>query len=185
MTAASGSFPLFLKVDSATSLTGVLPLFTFGTTQSGVFSALPLYVECASGAGNLISGVLPLWLKTASLAPVSGVLPLFVEGGTTTLSASLPLFLGAPSGVTGTFPLFIRGSGTTAGGLPFTASLPLFLKRPETNYLSLFLRGPWEPASGILPLYTLGSSGITASMPIWISGHDVLGSSLGLYTHGV
>jgi hypothetical protein len=181
---ASGSLNLAVLVDDPTGASGALPLFMHGSTDSGVFAACDLYVECGDD-GNDASGILPLFLSGPSSASATGALNLALEGAYPTAGNELPLYLAGPDGAASGLALFLQGSGELDGGLPFDSYLNLVLWDWPSDSLPLFLQGQGETAESGLPLYLPGHA--TAASGLDLSLPQVLGESasgLSLYVCG-
>lgn len=176
----SGSLNLFLKGEELPLATGSLDLFTYGTTTSG-----PLIIvdgELVEGSG--INASINLFLQGATTDFVSGVLPLFIEGGTTSLSNSLDLYLHRESGIGSSLNLYISGYGVTPGAIPFSGGIPLYIERPTTAVLDMFLCVPGNPLSSGIPLYLVGSESHDSSIDLYMSGIGYITSSVKCYVNG-
>lgn len=174
------SLNLFLKGEELPTATESLDLFTYGsTTEGGLIIVDGEFVE-GSGVDNSIN----LFLQGATSEIISGILPLFVQGGTTSLSSSLDLYLHRESGIGASLNLYISGYGVTPGAIPFSGQLPLYLERPTSAVLDLFLCVPGTPASSVIDMYILGSTTYNDSLDLYLSGVGFTTSTLKMYTHG-
>jgi hypothetical protein len=157
-----------------------------GHTPSG---GMPLYIEAPDLRA---SGHFPLYLWATAHSGLYDFCPLSIQG-TGTLSAGMPLFIGAPGGDNpGSQPdlhnlnLFIEG-----GGAPIDGQIPLYLANVgvEGN-VTLFLQGDGItdgalPLKAGMPLYINGgfgtfsphASGIEASTTLYLQGPGTLVST--------
>lgn len=182
MASASGNMNLTLWA-VVPGASGGAPLYLHGSAGSGQFAALDLYLECVSGVANRPSGVMPLYLEGAPQAAASGWMNLYLPGGTTALNGALPLYL-SQSGLSFSLPLYVRGSGVTAGAVPHSAFMNLFLDRATAEALPLFLAAPGTPSSGALPCHTVGGTSLSLGLPLYASGVGSITGGLPLRTHG-
>jgi hypothetical protein len=181
--AASGSLLLFVCGDTPALEKGVLDLFLFGASQSGVFASLPLYTHNADDAARA-SGVLPLFVSGSGSQTLTGSLTLNTAGTSYSLSAALDLYT-ANQGLSSSLTLWVSGQGFNAGAMPFSGVLPLFVKRDENAVLNLWVQAPGYPGSGQLHLYVQGASPASGVLNLAIP-YTVGSASAGLdlYAHG-
>lgn len=185
----TSTMPLFLKTEELGVVSGAIPLFTFSTSNSGISSALPLYLESASGVANYPSGLMPLFLLGPDSIGISGTMPLYLNGTNNTLAGSLDLFICNEIVFSG-IPLYTiggvsDGSYSMAGAAVGSGDMVLFINRPTSNILPLYLRGPGTLDSGVLDLYMAGASPSSGELPMAIPvTYDRKTSTTTLYTHG-
>jgi hypothetical protein len=131
------------------------------------------------------SGSMPLYLLGNSTGDLTNYMPLWVEGTTHKYDSSIPLYLGNyQSGVTNYIPLFVQGSGLTDGAYPFSASMPLFIKRPISEYLPLFIGTHGYPSSGAVYLYTEGCFQSSGTISLYTFGIGTQADQLPFFTAG-
>lgn len=115
---------------------------------------------------------------TKSMNLVMGAAPNY-GGGT------LNGFLFAGSGVFSDFNLLIRGEGVNDSYYPYSRSLNLFIKRPESYDFPLFLRGPGVSSSGSLNLVMTGTNVKTGDLNLAMpKTSEVVSGNLDLYMFG-
>lgn len=186
----SSWMPLFLKADNIPSINGNVPLFTYSTTNSGLFSKIPLYI---GGSGDTNAGMI-LFLKNEEAYSTSSTMPLFLKtignlDGSMTVESGVPLFVGNYyTAVNSGLSLYINNSQQgTSGYIPMSSWMPLYIARDSegtANRIDLYLKVA-DVASGIVPLYTFGAYTINSGIPLTISNtHAVNSSTLQLYSHG-
>jgi len=183
------SMPLFVKQDPIPNIAKGMSLFTYSTTNSGLFNTFPLFV---AGTGDLNTSM-PLYLKGPDHSDISASMPLFLKtignlDGSLTVDSGIPLYLhnawvSENSGI----PLYISVQSGTEGAVPLNASMPLFIARDSEGYASmipLYLKVADTTNSG-LPLYTFGAylenSGLSLVIP---NVTDSETNSINLFTHG-
>ncbi len=176
----SGICPLFLQGPIAPTKNNNIPLFinSLSASNSGVFAVCDLFIE---GTGGL-NATLPLFIKSSE-NPASGVLKLFIRGNVGSVNNNLTLFLqnlGSTSGI----PLYIKGLGTTAGSVPLSSYMSLFINRPTSEVITLFIAGPGYSSSGDLTLFTEGCFVGNNNIPIYVSGVGFSENNLKLFMSG-
>jgi hypothetical protein len=111
---------------------------------------------------------------------------LSVAGVASQAIASQPLVAwNSQSGVAEDVTLYIRGSGITDGATPYQTPMNLFLQRPITDVVSLYMQGPGAPESSGVALCVAGATPVVSGMPLSLP--QVVGVETGgnfLYTHG-
>lgn len=181
--------PLFLKTEELGTTSGSLPLFTFSTGNSGISNSLPLYLESASGAADHPSGTMPLFLCAPDSIGISGTMPLYLNSTHNSWAGSLDLYLCNEIVFSG-IPLYTiggvsDGSYSMAGAAISSGDMVLFINRPTSNILPLYLRGPGTLDSGVLDLYVAGASPASGLLPLAMPvTYDRKTSVITLYTHG-
>lgn len=154
MATLSGGMPLVVAGEIPSSRFGQLDLNLFGSTGSGLLSSVNLYLHNVASE-NILSGVLPLTVFGSGVFASGSSLPVALTGGTDSASASLNLFV-SNSGLTGGISVWCSGYGRYAGATPADASMPLYIARPTTSVLNLYVLGPGYPASGGIPVSLTG-----------------------------
>jgi hypothetical protein len=175
----SGSLPLFIKCEETSFINSSLYLTAQSTTNSGISNGLSLYLYGEARA----SGSLPISVTGYGTWSASGSLPLIAAGTTERAEAYLSLYV-QNSGVSGSLTIWASGGGSSPGSIPFSGSLPLFMKRSDGAVLNLFVQGAY-PASGSVPIYACGTH--VASGHLSLAVPDVDGgvdASMSLYTRG-
>lgn len=127
---------------------------------------------------------LNLSLRGEYSAPTHSNLNLSVVGGGHFVNAFLDMVCFNRT-VTEDIPLYVKGLGTTAGAFPADGSMNLFIQRPITDAITLYLRGPAEPVNATIPMYVKGAVGVNNNIPLSIK--NVIGldnSTTTMYTHG-
>lgn len=165
------TMPLFLKAEDGSAISGSLPLSTYSATNSGLQGNLPLYAEAAYG--NAPTGIMPLFTLGPNSVYLSGIMPLYTFSSNERADGSLPLFLCNELIFSG-IPLYTQGgvsdgSYSMAGASIGSGEMALFINRPTSNVLSLYLKGPGTLDSGVLALYTLGSIYMSGSLPMAVT----------------
>ncbi len=172
---ADSSIPLFIQTEVPSELASSLPLFTYGDGGNTVnFAAIPLYINSVSGIDNVEHSYLNLFLKNEETGATSKSMNLFIDGQHALLTGDIPLFL-KNGGENKQLPLFISGEGTTAGAIPFTGSMNLFLRLAPSDSIPLYLRGPGDVYTGSVDMFIKG--GVYASGTVNLSIPNVIGEA--------
>lgn len=182
---SSGIMPLYVKGGPlGPEISGLIPLYLFSTTNSGVERSCELFLKNSDEfdnrqAMNLYmvgpesysnTGSMNLFLKNSNES--SGILPLYIANAYALASGGQPLFIAAPSG--------------TMGAIPSSGTMNLFISREnesDAHRLTLFISAP-ELSSGLIPLYIAGETTSTNSLELFMSGIGQTNSTLRLYSHG-
>lgn len=174
---------------------GIMPLYMAGGNELGPFGvgsssgSFPLFLYSATGSGlsmfgTPFSGSMPLYLQGPSIQPfyASG-LNLFIQGTTYSIDGSFPLYM-VCSGVDGSINLFIQGSGVTEGATPFNGSMNLFLRRPCSDAIPLYLGAPGEPVSGSVYLYMQGNLPVSGGFNLYTNAVGPTTGNFPMFTAG-
>lgn len=182
MAATTGSLGLFLQVAEPFNADENISLVMQGASGTGVFDAADLY---ASG-DNGYSINIPLSIDGGLIGDTVRNVNLFAEGRAHSAEAASDLYLqNDQSGVALSAPLFVAGSGVGDGALPYEKGLSLFLRRPVTDAVFLYIQAPGTPDNEQVPLFV--QANIVSSGVISLAVPNVVGSeshSARLYTHG-
>jgi len=187
----NATLPLYLMVASGVPITDTIKLFTFGTSKSGVYDTMPLYLGINDYQEH--SGTLPIYLNAYGTLSASSVIPLYMNSIYPVQSNSLNLFVkntGFGSGI----PLYVKGTGygyntddnylASDGALPYFGNMPLYIQRKDENKtMTLFIKN--QQTSGNLSLYAYGNNSPSGTLSMVICNN--YGSSIqpiNLYTHG-
>ncbi len=178
---------LVLPESIASGVTGPLHLATEGklAVEINASGLINLYT---GGKTDNASGLMNLTLIVPTSRTVSGVMNLTLLGKAivgTSATGTLDLFL-AQSGSDGRVNLFIGSSGGTAGMIPGSSNMNLFLNRIPTDMVTLHMIGTEPtPASGLIDLYIGAVEGIsTDDMDLFVFGVGRPTDNTNLYTHG-
>ncbi len=197
--ATYGPFTLFTTSIPPTGAAAYRPLFVQGPTTlgtSGFYRSMPLFLN----AGRLRNSM-TLFAKGPPIDyNPSSVLTLFTSGPVTSgmTDKYTTLFLENAYTITEkTRKLFISGEGTLVGGQTAVGSLYLYLDRPASMAMSLFIGGSGSlartlslvtkggiTASGIRPLFISGTS-TSSGIPLYIHGPNVCSGGRSLYVAGL
>lgn len=184
MTQYNYSIPLTLYGGDFTSISGNIPLSTFGSEAgiTGLFNFIYLFTE----GDNSPTKSIPLTLLGSESNELTKSVYLFIEGRSYQSQSSIDLFLhNNVSGITQNIPLYIEGSGITDGAIPIIKSLDLFIRRALTEGIPLYLAGQGQPISGEIPLYMFGGTRETLNIPLSIPNiNESVTSSLRLHLIG-
>lgn len=183
MANANASLFLFCAGEESSYVNQSVDLFAYSATSSGVIASLPLFVPDNSGY-NAATATLPLW-ATGSPVPVTANFTLYARGCPLYHSDAMTLFA-ANSGAAGALNLYASGLGTTAGAVPLSGVLPLYLHRPHADALLLYCLAPGFPASGQLLLYAQGGASESGVLPLsapYTQGESA--ANLDLYAGGI
>lgn len=186
----SSWMPLFLKAETIPNISNSTTLFTWSTTNSGLFSTIPLYV----GGSGSASTSMPLYLLGQEHDDTSSNMPLFLKtignlDGSLTVESGVPLFLGNYwTSVNSGILLYIKTAEGTEGSVPVSSWMPLFIARDTestANNISMYLKVS-DVGSGVMPMIINGAYFINSGIPLVIP--SVLTRSSGyiqLYSHGI
>ena len=178
----SGVLDLYLQGDRSIESTATIPLFmnslTTGT-NNGIFGGIDLFLY----ASGLHTDNISLFLTSDSSAWVSGNKTLFIEGHYNSLYGEIPLYL-SNSGTSSEITLYISGYGLTPGALTASSLINLYMERPTSNVIPLFLLGNGNPVSGDIPLNLVGNVAVYNSLGLSLSGIGSKTGSVSLFTHG-
>ena len=185
----SSLMPLFLKADTISSINSHTKLFTYSTTNSGIYKTLPIYI---GGSGDTNTHM-PLYLRGPLYADITSNMVLFLKGdgnldGSTTISSGISMFLGnnwiyQNSGLN----LYVKTQEGTMGAVPVSSWMPLFINR-QTNstadIISLYMKVS-DIGIGNIPMIINGAYVVNSGVPLTISNVYAPNSSiLPLYSRG-
>ncbi len=175
-------FPLFLKGEETNPIDNEFSLYMHGCTagRSGLFGNCDLYIYGSS----VVNASMNLFLQNHGPESLATYFNLYTQGENYYINGNVPLYI-SNSGSEGQVNLFIQGSGVTAGAMPLSTFMSLFIKRNEPGAITLFLQGPGTEVNNSITLYThgayLASSGLDLCIPDIVG---VLNNNMQLYTHG-
>lgn len=145
-----------------------------------VNSGVPLFIL---GRNTATSG---LNLFINNLANTN-TLTLYINAALENVRRSIPLYL-YNSYKSRNLKLYTRGLGSYAGSLPYGDSITLWIGEGNkyNAAIPLFCKTSEGAASGLAPLYTLGSIGVSSGIPLSMPNiYDTNTSNVDLYTHGL
>lgn len=184
MPSASASLGLFLFGGTPEFEGDSLNLFTVGSTQSGIYSGVDLYVECGDD-GNIKEAELPLFVAAPSSGYTTAGMNLYLDGWYSHAESSLELTCWNDQvGVTGALTLYTRGYGVTAGAMPVTTNISLVCKSDPREMIPLYVQGPGEVAASGVDFYCKGVESASDEVDLFCAGVGVSESSVRLFTHG-
>lgn len=133
--------------------------------------------------GTPIDGNRPLFIQGHIQQTTTRTL--FINGGYLGVANYIPLVC-YNNALTGNIPMFIGGLGTTAGSVPTSAMMNLFIQRNYTGAIPLYmLCGPQPSQYNSMPLYISGSTPLTKTMPMVIPSPSISqNNNIPLYTSG-
>jgi hypothetical protein len=153
--------------------TGALNLYTwsFSATGSGLADSMDLYLA-SSSSGDHYTASTDLFLDGFESGSVNGLMSLYLSGAGERVTGELTLAL-ANNFVSGYLPLYINGGNlfgesdpTSDGALLFGSGMPLYLERLTGNQIHMYLQGPGDIASGVLPLCLTGGIASTGVLDL-------------------
>ncbi len=183
-TGLSRSLNLYTTTPSPSAYNGSTTLVVSGG-DPGVGShtgGIDLFLESAQG--NTPSGRLNLFIQGPLYDSTIRNMNMYVSGANQFTAGSMSLVLYNEMFAKST-TLFIKGSGNTAGALPLTGTLNLFINRMPSDAITLYMRGPGEPATQSMTCVVSGAFLFDGSMTLVIP--STIGRPTGtlkLYTHG-
>lgn len=183
-----GRVPGFLRVVDPGFRDSGVPLFILGASgTTSIIGGFDCFLQGFETA-CLASGNLNLFLNASPSGSLSRSMNLFIGGQTHSISSSLEMVLwNGQSGLnTGNnyLPLFIQGDGVTAGAIPASGTLNLFLKRDPTEMMPLFLQGPGVPVASGFDLYMQGSYVLGSGFDMFMPAHGLASGTIPLFLHG-
>jgi hypothetical protein len=183
------SMPLYTKGPILHSGTQDITLFTWSTTNSGVFNNIPLYMKVReSGIGEPYNENMPLFTKGPAYGEYAEGMPLFTKNVIPQRGGNLPLFAGnyTQSGEN-SVNLYVSGGGTTEGALPYAEGMPLFMARNANSLdkkLDLYLRVN-DSSFDSMDLYLNATYKSNDNLPLVLPNTESSGNrEFNLYTHG-
>jgi hypothetical protein len=183
---ASGMMNLFLKGRDSVSGISNIPLFIWSTTNSGLFSTIPLSVYQDVNFPDQTHSM-NLYLKTDEYGIASQSLDLFLNQDTTTYSGINLYSCNNWIANSGTLRLFMCAPSGTYGAVPISGSMNMFIARDFEGALysiNLFQKVN-EGYSGNFPLFISGSISHNDSVNLYMKTVDrIQNSGLLLYNHG-
>lgn len=169
----SGAEPAALNASLDLSVNGVSP------GVGGQFNSITLHM-----VGGSFTNQLNLYLETVASDINTKPMNLFVKGNYPVSNGTLPLYLQNDT-IAKILNLFIKGTGSSAGGLPYSNSLNLFLQKMPSEMIPLYLRGPFEDTAESITMFIGGATISTNSVDLVIAstkGEEP--AILKLYTNG-
>jgi hypothetical protein len=169
----SGVMNLFLKGRIGVPANEQFPLFTYATTNSGLYKSfdLVLYQNSQFDPRNSMNLVLT---GPTAIATTSNM-NLFLENTRDEVSSGIPLFVGNYwSENSGNITLFMSAPSGTEGAVPFSGSMNLYMARDFDSIalsVPLFLKSI-DYSSGTAPLYIFGANIANSSIPLYVTGKD-------------
>jgi hypothetical protein len=180
-----------------------LTLYMKGRETTTVESGRTLFVQVSEiGSGYGMSLALPLLIHSPSFwqdislfikstgESQSHVMPCYINGSWISAENSLPLFV-MNSGDMNYIPLYISGHGfggsenaqrSRDGFIPYEQNVSLFINRPITDVMSLFIGDTYN--SGTLGLFMSANPYSETGVDLTIKGLGYLPAGFKLYTHG-
>lgn len=171
------SLPFFLKAIDPVSLNEGLPLWVWGTANSGQFNTLPFFLQVEAATGTPSNNIPFFTLALSDTKEKS--LPLYIKGSYLGAAGSLPFYL-ANSGLTSNIPFFIEGQRLTVGFdprynsdgfYPAFASIPFYLERIIV-------------VAGSLPMFLMNQIS-ESGLPFFTKGAYLAESGLMMFTQGI
>lgn len=181
----TASFPLYTTGGVGVAVSGNTSLYTWSTSNSGIYKHLPLYLNCNLDPANALS----IYTYGGGVnGSSSATLPLYLENRDDFVTGSVSLFLQNSWALnSGTLSLYCTTPSGTEGSIPGSSTLPLYICRSSESIahrVSLYCAGP-STSSGNLSLYTVGGySGINNSVGVYTFGNVPLTGRVQLYTNG-
>jgi len=181
------SMNLFLQSTLGTLDSGSMSLFLWSTTNSGLFTTIPLYLENSNTldpryAMNLVSS------GGGYLGNPSSTMNLYLRNDNS-VNSGIPLYLSNEwVSSTGIIPLYINTPSGTDGAVPFSGTMNLYLSRQYDGVLysmPLYIAGPVTSTSGISMYISGEESGVYGEAILYISGIDPEFSYVSMYTRGI
>jgi hypothetical protein len=182
------SLNLFLHAGTFTETNKSLNLslpFGVSADATGIFSSIDLFIQTGRH-----SGILDLFLLGAPSDVQDKNLDLYTYGVAHNLAQSIELFL-ANSGISTSLNLYVEGLRLTegsdpfypsAGYIPFTGTIDLYIQRNENSTINLFLMN--SETTGSLNLYSVGAYTIDSGIDLFLPSYDILTKNMNLFTHG-
>lgn len=169
---SSGNMNLFLKGGTASSGNNNLNLFTWSTSNSGLFATKPLFLENASDFADPTHS-LNLFVKTIDYGITSSSMNLFINNDTS-INSGIPLFLqNSYIGNSGSLNLFITTPSGTENSVPLSGTMNMYIARNS------------EGAAGVMPMYLKVSDQVNGILNLYMSGANTTTSNVNLYTRGL
>lgn len=182
----SGSMNMFIHAGTWNADNEDVPLSIYGTSpgSTGIFSSLPFFME-----GSDFRGEMNMFMAGPTSETKTSSMNMFVGGIGTEVNNSIHMYIGC-SGLEESVPLFIQGLTLHTStdpffpnaGVPDTGLLNLFLRRPITDMVSLFIMNANESDS--ITMYVRGGVGSESGISLYTMGEASIDSPTTLYTHG-
>lgn len=157
------SLPLFIEGRSGLIASNNLDLTIHSTADSGIFASVPFSIAADNFTGNM-----NLFIKSEEQGSNVGSLNLFIGNESSTSNSCTLTVLNTDGAINSGVKLFIKGDGINDGAYFGYGSLNLFINRGN------------DSIDGGISLSVFGPSGTTNSIPLTVTGGNLVSNNVTL-----